>query len=346
MIKKLLNLNRCLFASRHGIIDIDYNHRIKKLILVADNKISIWDSESWKCLDSIDKRNVRVCKYSQDGKKFIIGRKDGFEVYDSKSMQPILSLNGKEYSMAELCLFSHNDNYLTYVDRTTLNLSIINTKTWQFITPQINYPSTIKSIAFSDDDKYLVTTHGDYINILETKTWDCIKTIKVPTHNISTALLARNNIISGGYDGVIRIWDFDNGNLIDSICNHTKGITILKYDTDLGLISASYDGSVIIHGFKFGYLKNLENTKIGNDSHKNMIYTMKLSPNRKYLASGSYDGEIKIWDMNTLHCIATLKGHTHSIYDLCFSPSEKYLLSSSNEIKIWRIGTWECTNTF
>jgi len=57
----------------------------------------------------------------------------------------------------------------------------------------------------------------------------------------------------------------------------------------------------------------------------------------KYLASGSYDDTIKIWDLDTKKCIATLEGHRHVVTSLCWTG--KYLVSGSYDktIKIWDI---------
>ena len=51
-------------------------------------------------------------------------------------------------------------------------------------------------------------------------------------------------------------------------------------------------------------------------------------------ASGSSDTYIKIWDVNTLKCIMTLKGHDGRIHDIKFSPDANWLASSSEDQKV------------
>jgi len=82
------------------------------------------------------------------------------------------------------------------------------------------------------------------------------------------------------------------------------------------------------------------------DSDK-LICSICWSPDDKYLASGNYDGTVKIWDLVSGECIATLKGHTDWVTDVCWCG--EYLASSSdvkdNTIKIWDIKTNECVET-
>eukprot|EP01060_Flectonema_neradi_P011159 TRINITY_DN18233_c0_g1_i1.p1 TRINITY_DN18233_c0_g1~~TRINITY_DN18233_c0_g1_i1.p1 ORF type:complete len:856 (+),score=123.70 TRINITY_DN18233_c0_g1_i1:45-2570(+) len=57
--------------------------------------------------------------------------------------------------------------------------------------------------------------------------------------------------------------------------------------------------------------------------HDDVILTLAITKCRKYLASGSKDRTIRIWDASTHECIAILKGHTGDVTGLSFgSPVE------------------------
>ncbi len=64
------------------------------------------------------------------------------------------------------------------------------------------------------------------------------------------------------------------------------------------------------------------------------------------LASGSVDKTIKIWDLKTATCLATLRGHTGSVRCLKLLPDGR-LLSGSEDgtIKAWNINTGRCLFT-
>ncbi|OLY82724.1 WD repeat-containing protein 5B [Smittium mucronatum] len=58
-----------------------------------------------------------------------------------------------------------------------------------------------------------------------------------------------------------------------------------------------------------------------------------------YIASGSSDNTIKIWDVEKSQIVCTLNGHTSRIWDLCVDKSGSTLFSASGDktVKIWDI---------
>ena len=63
------------------------------------------------------------------------------------------------------------------------------------------------------------------------------------------------------------------------------------------------------------------------------------SPDGKYLASGSSDKTIKIWNINSGECVKTLTGFNHIIKALDFNPdgTELASVSSDRSIRIWDV---------
>ena len=68
---------------------------------------------------------------------------------------------------------------------------------------------------------------------------------------------------------------------------------------------------------------------------------MTVSPDGTWLASCSDDTTVKIWDIKTGVCRATLEGHTKEVKSLAITPDGETLFSGSNDttIRRWPIGT-------
>ena len=86
--------------------------------------------------------------------------------------------------------------------------------------------------------------------------------------------------------------------------------------------------------------------------HTASITTVAFSPDDEYIASGSEDSSVKLWERKTGREIRSFLGHNHLVYSVVFSPDGRYLISSHcagrgsylptrENIKIWNIKTGE-----
>ena len=59
------------------------------------------------------------------------------------------------------------------------------------------------------------------------------------------------------------------------------------------------------------------------------------------LATASFDGSVRLWDVINGSCIQVLNRHRDSVYSVAFSPSGKYLASGSlaGQLYIWDVKT-------
>jgi len=85
-------------------------------------------------------------------------------------------------------------------------------------------------------------------------------------------------------------------------------------------------------------LRFLDKTLTG---HSDRVRSVVYSPDGRYLASGSNDNTIKIWEVATGKELRTLTGHSGWVSSVVYSPDGRYLASEIGDdtIKIWEVAT-------
>jgi WD40 repeat protein/transcriptional regulator with XRE-family HTH domain len=75
--------------------------------------------------------------------------------------------------------------------------------------------------------------------------------------------------------------------------------------------------------------------------HSDAISSVAISPDGKYLLTGSADATARLWELATGREVRTLSGHTGEITNVAFSPDNKSMLSGSLDTtaKLWDVTT-------
>lgn len=73
--------------------------------------------------------------------------------------------------------------------------------------------------------------------------------------------------------------------------------------------------------------------------HTGSIYSINISPEKKYLISGSYDETIRLWNFVTKNTLVIYKGHFAPVLSVKFSPFSHYFASGGSDrtAKFWSI---------
>jgi WD40 repeat protein len=78
------------------------------------------------------------------------------------------------------------------------------------------------------------------------------------------------------------------------------------------------------------------------------VWSVAWSPNDSYLASGSLDGTVQVWDAKPGRTRVTYRGHSASVWAISWSPDGTYLASTSKDrtVQVWEAMTSKLLLTY
>ena len=152
-----------------------------------------------------------------------------------------------------------------------------------------------------------------------------------------------NRLFTAGRDSIIRCWNSDGNEkpYLHSFEHHTDWVnSLVLCRNGKTLLSASSDTTVKVWDAIGGYCMSTLRT------HKDYVKALAYAKDRELVASGGFDKQIFLWDVNVLTALtatnntvitSSLTGQKESIYSLAMNPSGSILVSGSTEkvLRVW-----------
>lgn len=126
---------------------------------------------------------------------------------------------------------------------------------------------------------------------------------------------AGTRLATGGSNGNVRIWDTSTGQMVSSLLGQTHTVTTIAWSPDGSQIASAEVATNTI---------NLWNSSTGQplstlQGHTETITRVVWSPDSTRLASASYDGTVRIWDVDTGQIIQIIEVG-NSVFAVDWSP--------------------------
>jgi WD40 repeat protein len=215
-------------------------------------------------------------------------------------------------------------------------------KTGELTGTIVNYFG-IRALQFTPDNSILAACGSD-IKLMD-KSGKLYRTYKGYTTDIwSMDYNAQSHrLIAGSYAKYIKVWDFDNGNILFTLNGHEKSSLPVKINPagDMAA-SGSLDKTVRLWNLVTGTeLKKLE-------IHSENIFAVDFDPTGSYVLSASADKTIRLWNVETGKVVRTYPGHDGSVFDVRFSADGSHFLSCGADkvVILWETATGKMLNTF
>eukprot|EP00262_Sarcandra_glabra_P020952 TRINITY_DN854_c0_g2_i1.p1 TRINITY_DN854_c0_g2~~TRINITY_DN854_c0_g2_i1.p1 ORF type:complete len:1231 (-),score=237.04 TRINITY_DN854_c0_g2_i1:419-4111(-) len=142
-------------------------------------------------------------------------------------------------------------------------------------------------------------------------------------------------ILASLHSGVIQLWDYRMGTLIDRFDEHDGPVRGVHFHKSQPLfVSGGDDYKIKVWNYK---MHRCLFTLLG---HLDYIRTVQFHNEYPWIVSASDDQTIRIWNWQSRTCISVLTGHNHYVMCASFHPKEDLVVSASLDqtVRVWDIG--------
>jgi WD40 repeat protein len=314
----------------------------------GDKLIKIWDPTEGKHIRDLSghKSAVLALAATRDGRLLSASADKTVRAWAVETGQPQWTWEGKSTSTAlavrpdaKQAAVGTADGTLTILDLTAEPK------------PTGTVPAHIAGVAaasYSPDGSRLATVGGDGI----VKLWSVPDTgtpttsarfesaMAISTLGSVTALSAvgfspdGRQVVAGGADGIVRIWDAATGAEARGLRGHTDWVTAAQFSPDgEKVLSAGVDRAVRVF--------DLERTDLlGHNGHALAAKCVAFHRDGMLIASGSADRTVKVWDLASGREVITLTGLVDTPFTLTFSGPERDRVAAGGaerRLRLWSL---------
>ncbi|QIS21379.1 TIR domain-containing protein [Nocardia terpenica] len=291
-----------------------------------DKTLRLWDAATGKPIGTPltgHTAGVNGVAFSPDGKRIVSGSDDGtLRLWDADSGQPIgTPLTGHTDSVNSVA-FSPDGNRIIS-GSTDGTLRLWDTNSGQPIGAPLN---------------------GHTDTPLIGRTRDASRDMNKGVNTVAFSPDGKR-IVSGGFDGTLRLWDTDSGQPIGvPLTGHTDSVTSVAFSPDgKRIVSGSNDQTVRLWDADSGqpiirpFDAKTPGWTAGNNTGA-VVDCVAFDPTGKWIVTGYSDGLLRLWNLTSGFPLSLpLAGDTDGVESVAFSPDGTRMVSGGRNgtIRIW-----------
>jgi WD40 repeat protein len=317
-------------GGENGAWSLAFSPDGKHLAASVSGNVHIWSVSSRRVILTLDGRGHHVSvgriAYSPDGRMLATaGYGSPACVWDLSKGKPVrkFPIDG---STADCVAFSPDGELLAVA---SLNAHLWNVRSGERIRT-ISCKSNALCVAFSPDGATLaVGGHDQEINVWDVDTGKCLRTFVGHEEYVKSLAFSPDGgsvlASTGAPDKTIHLWDVKTGNLkFRTPRGHYGHVYEVAFSPDGRTLDSAGGDAVMLWDVSSGrYLRKF--------TVRNGFYTVSLSPDGRYLASGDAYSQVFLWGLAETRGPVRPAVHGSDVRAVAFSPDGRYLASTGRD---------------
>ncbi len=181
---------------------------------------------------------------------------------------------------------------------------------------------------------------------------NCLHTLSGHTAKITGIVFSPNEklLISGSNDSTMRVWNTESGDCLETLYNEEEQPGSMVFSPNGQTLACVFNRTV-----RFLNVTSIKSINITGGQQwigalkEHDITCMCFSLNGRLLVTGAgsltgSDFAVRLWNVDTGHCIQTMLGHTGGVRDVSISPDGLCVASVSmdRQVRLWDAKTGNC----
>ena len=210
----------------------------------------------------------------------------------------------------------------------------------------------VNSVAVSPDGKWAASgSHDNTVKVWDLETGECLKTLKGHTDWVQSVAITQDGkqILSGSNDHTFRIWDVDSGQEQAKLEEHTSWVrSLAALPNDKHVLSSQdiYNGVVSLKLWDIASHSCIKTFYCGTEEADG-VFSLAVYQTGMQALSSDRGGRIRLWNLETGECLATLRGHSKTVSSIQITPNGRFAVSGSDDktVKVWDLEAGTCIGT-
>lgn len=317
------DIHHILQGHQGDINSLQFNHDDQFLFTASlDGTVKQWNLTDKTCFKTFNysQNPIHCLSISPDDKLMLTVTINGnLQMWLIESVDCLYSLDNKDIFIHQAIFCPTGNSFATASEST---ITFWNNLTGKIIKSLIPQKGKIYSLAYSPNGKIITSaSQQECLISFDIETGDRIDTLYGYSNHI-WALSTDNNkfLVSGGTDGILRLWSWEKSSPLKEIKAH-KGVifAVAWHPQKLFFASSGSDRTVKIwHGKTGEYQQQIL-------AHTDLVFTIAWHPEGEILAIAGSSNQIKFWNFNDNNFCLQLMIKTTEIMHLSWSNNGKIL---------------------